>query len=152
VRPNALATCPDSEKLLLPNETYVLVKRLTAKEEPRRVCAAVSCPPAVPGRRVAFENHLNVFHRSNRGLPEEFAHGLAAYLNSSFVDVYVRQFNGHTQINATDLRHLRYPDQLSLARLGTAVMQDRPASQQALDHAVDLILPKSTGVVLREAA
>ena len=152
VRPNALAICPDSEKLLLPNGTYVLVKRLTAKEEPRRVCAAVSHPVAAPGRQIAFENHLNVFHRSNRGLSEDFAHGLTAYLNSSFVDIYVRQFNGHTQINATDLRHLRYPDQRSLARLGTFVMRDKPASQQALDRAVDLILPESTGAALQEAA
>jgi len=113
-KPNALAIDPASEKLLLPNETYVLVKRLTAKEEPRRVCAAVCDPSAAPGELIAFENHLNVFHCDGRGLTADLAHGLAAYLNSSFVDRYVRQFNGHTQINATDLRHLRYPSAKSL--------------------------------------
>lgn len=113
-KPNALAIDPASEKLLLANETYVLVKRLTAKEEPRRVCAAVCDSSAAPGGQIAFENHLNVFHRDGRGLPDDLAHGLAAYLNSSFVDRYVRQFNGHTQVNATDLRHLRYPSPGSL--------------------------------------
>ena len=139
-KPNALVIDPTSEKLLLPNETYVLVKRLTAKEEPRRVCAAVSSPVVAPGSRVAFENHLNVFHRNSNGLPDNFAHGLAAYLNSSLVDRYVRQFNGHTQINATDLRHLRYPSAEILDALGATVLRAQPASQEELDEILDPML------------
>jgi len=151
-KPNALVGDATSEKLLLPNETYVLVKRLTSKEEPRRVRAAVCDPSAAPGHQIAFENHLNVFHRDNHGLPENLAHGLSAYLNSSFVDRYVRQFNGHTQINATDLRHLRYPSTNTLAELGTVVLQDRPVTQRELDGIVDLTLHHSAAKTLREAA
>jgi adenine-specific DNA-methyltransferase len=152
VRPNALAIGPESERLLLPNETYVLVKRLTAKEESRRVRAAVCAPSAAPGQQIAFENHLNVFHQDNRGLPVDFAYGLAAYLNTSFVDRYVRQFNGHTQVNATDLRHLRYPSRRSLAELGAIVLRDKPVAQEDLDDAVDLILGSSTRIAFQEAA
>jgi adenine-specific DNA-methyltransferase len=151
-KPNALAISPESEKLLLPNGTYVLVKRLTAKEEARRVRAAVCHPSAAPGGQIAFENHLNVFHRNNRGLPDDLAHGLAAYLNSSFVDLYVRQFNGHTQVNATDLRHLRYPSQSGLAELGAVALRDKPAAQRELDNAVGVVLRDSTETTLREAA
>jgi adenine-specific DNA-methyltransferase len=39
---------------------------------------------------------------------------LAAFLNSTVLDVYFRQFNGHTQVNATDLRNLRYPSRSQL--------------------------------------
>ena len=46
------------------------------------------------------------------------ARGLCLYLNSSFVDSYFRQFNGHTQVNATDLRILRYPTSTMLSALG----------------------------------
>lgn len=152
-KPNALVIDPASEKLLLPNETYVLVKRLTAKEESRRVRAAVSDPVAAPGQQIAFENHLNVFHCRHEGLPTNFAHGLAAYLNSSFVDRYVRQFNGHTQINATDLRHLRYPSVERLCGLGATVLGDPPATQEELDEVVNLILRDSAAEgVFREAA
>jgi adenine-specific DNA-methyltransferase len=150
-KPNAVAINHASEKLLLPNETYVLVKRLTAKEEPRRVRAAVCHPSVVPGHQIAFENHLNVFHRGNRGLPDNLAYGLAAYLNSSFVDLYVRQFNGHTQVNAADLRHLRYPSPRSLAELGM-VLRGKPAVQEELDSAVELVVRDSTGTALQEAA
>lgn len=151
-KPNALVIDPRSEKLLLPNETYVLVKRLTSKEESRRVHAAVSNPAAAPGRHIAFENHLNVFHCNSRGLPVDFAQGLAAFLNSSVVDRYVRQFNGHTQINATDLRHLRYPSVECLCRLGEDVLRDRPATQEELNGIVDDLLRNSAAGTFQEAA
>ncbi len=136
-KPNALAVAPTSERLLFPNGTYVLVKRLTAKEERRRVRAAVCDPSVAPGPRIAFENHLNVFHRGGEGLPPDLARGLAAFLNSSLVERYVRQFNGHTQINATDLRHLRYPHADALSLLGRLVSHGRPAAQEELDRLVD---------------
>jgi adenine-specific DNA-methyltransferase len=151
-KPNALAIDPTSEKLLMPNATFVLVKRLTSKEEARRVRAAVSDPSAVPGEWIAFENHLNVFHRGNRGLPADLANGLAAYLNSSFVDRYVRQFNGHTQVNATDLRHLRYPSAGQLRDLGGVVLRDNPSAQEEVDGIVDSVLCGSAAVALRGAA
>ena len=151
-KPNALTIGPASEKLLLPNGAYVLVKRLSAKEEPRRVRAAVSDPSAAPGRWIAFENHLNVFHQDNEGLPDDLAHGLAAYLNSSFVDRYVRQFNGHTQVNATDLRHLRYPSVERLCDLGVTVLRDGPSTQEEVDGIVEPTLRDPAVVALQGAA
>lgn len=110
-KPQALAISSETRRLFLPNEHFVLVKRFTAKEEPRRVVAAVSSPSAYGDAQVvAFENHLNVFHASGGGLDPDLALGLATFLNSDLVDTYVRQFSGHTQVNATDLRRLRYPD------------------------------------------
>lgn len=135
-KPNALTRCDDTASLLLPNETYVVVKRFSAKEERRRVVAAVSSPDDLPGDEVAFENHLNVFHRQNRGLPSLLAHGLCAYLNCTLVDEYVRTFSGHTQINATDLRQLRYPGLQQLLDLGAALPPGDLPDQRALDALV----------------
>jgi len=53
---------------------------------------------------LGFENHLNLFHENKRGLPRSLAYGLAVYLNSTSVDESFRRFNGHTQVNATDLK------------------------------------------------
>ncbi len=149
-KPNALATNPETKKLLLPNETYVLVKRFAAKEERKRVSAAITSSAYLPGDLVAFENHLNVFHRANHGLEPDLAHGLAAYLNSSLVDRYVRHFNGHTQINATDLRHLRYPSLEELSQLGCLVLTHGPEGQDELDKLVNSFLPDAE--VAAEAA
>ena len=40
------------------------------------------------------------------------------FLNSSIVDMYLREFSGHTQVNAADLRSLFYPTLSQLVRLG----------------------------------
>jgi adenine-specific DNA-methyltransferase len=117
-KPNALHRCGATDPLVLPNETFVLVKRFSSKEERRRVVAAVSQPGDLPGDEVGIENHLNVYHRANRGLPLLLAFGLSGYLNCTLVDDYVRSFSGHTQINATDLRQLRYPAADELVRFG----------------------------------
>ena len=118
-KPNALALGPGAQKLLVPKGCYVLVKRFSAKEERRRVVAGIYDPLRLPpAEQVAFENHLNFYHVRGAGLPVNLARGLAAFLNSTLVDTYFRQFSGHTQVNATDLRSLRYPARDKLVRIG----------------------------------
>lgn len=135
-KPNALAIVPKTLDLLVPAGFYVLVKRFSSKEERRRVVAAVYDPDRIPAERVAFENHLNYFHVNGRGLRQDVAKGLAAFLNSTLVDNYVRQFNGHTQVNAADLRRLRYPTLEQLATLG-ATIGDGFLSQDELDRRIE---------------
>lgn len=132
---NALASEPQSATLVVPNENYVLVKRFTAKEERRRVVAAVYESQDFPGDAVGFENHLNYMHCAGQGLPIMLARGLAAYLNSTLVDKHVRHFNGHTQVNATDLRQIRYPTRQQLEALGRRITSPWP-NQAALDRLV----------------
>ena len=75
---------------------------------------------------------MNYFHRRGNGLPGLLAKGLAAYLNSTLVDAYFRQFSGHTQVNATDLRSLKYPDVATLNRIGGRIGEPFP-NQDELD-------------------
>jgi adenine-specific DNA-methyltransferase len=138
-KPNALALGPRADDLLIPAGHYVLVKRFSAKEEPRRVVAAVYDPARVAADRVAFENHLNYYHFRNGGLPGTAAKGLAAFLNSTLVDSYFRQFSGHTQVNATDLRSLRYPAWDQLVALGRTIGERFP-DQEELDRLVEEVV------------
>jgi adenine-specific DNA-methyltransferase len=117
-KPDSIVRSSATEPMLLPAGSYVLVKRFSVKGEPRRVVAAVCDPGALPGRRVAFEKHLNYYHMNSSGLPFDLARGLALYLNSTLINIYFRQFSGHTQVNAADLRMLRYPSRDVLQRLG----------------------------------
>ena len=120
-KPNALAAAGPGDDLLLPAGWYVLVNRFSAKEDRRRVAAALYDPARIDAGHVAFDNKLNVLHRGNAGLPEPLAKGLAVFLNSTAVDAYFRQFSGHTQVNAGDLRALRFPSAGVLERLGRRV-------------------------------
>lgn len=134
-KPNAIAAAADAQNLLVPAETYVLTKRFTSKEERRRIVASIFEPSVVASDRVGFENHLNYFHSRGRGLPRNLAFGLAVYLNSTVVDQYFRQFNGHTQVNATDLRNLPYPSHEALTRLGVN-LGNAVLAQDEIDHLV----------------
>ena len=134
-KPNALVRDEEIESLLMPAGAYVLLRRFSAKEERRRVVATVVSVEDLPGDAYAFENHLNVIHRCGRGLPESMARGLAAFLNTTIVDQFFRQFNGHTQVNATDIRSLRYPEAHELEALGEASVPD--ISQEQLDDSAD---------------
>ncbi len=143
-KPNALKQLAGVDELLVPNETYVLVKRFSAKEERRRIVASIHDPRRVPGDRVGFENHLNYFHDHGRGLPVPIARGLALFLNSTLVDLYFRQFNGHTQVNATDLRSLRYPNSDQLVHLGSGWADEFP-SQEEIDERIGTVLFSTDG-------
>jgi len=129
-KPNAIHVSGDEDPDLLPRGWYVLVKRFSAKEEKRRVVAALCDPGRLPRGPVAFDNKLNVIHRNNSGLPPALAKGLALFLNGTAVDVYFRQFSGHTQVNARDLRSLRFPDRESLERLGRHVNGKMPPTDE----------------------
>lgn len=134
---NALMFNADTTSLVVPRGTYVVTKRFTSKEERRRIVAAVLDPAHVEADHVGLENHLNYFHLKGCGLSPSMARGLAVFLNSTAVDDFFRQFSGHTQVNATDLRNMRYPNAEMLEVLGRAVADELP-SQDVID---DLLSP-----------
>ncbi len=132
---NAIVASAETTDVLVPNDTYVLVKRFSAKEERRRIVAAIHDPKRVKCKLVGFENHLNYFHHNGRGLKPAFARGLTVFLNSTLVDQYFRQFSGHTQVNATDLRNMKYPSREQLTRIGSMLGNGFP-DQDAIDQLV----------------
>ncbi|MBG6181870.1 Eco57I restriction-modification methylase domain-containing protein [Arthrobacter sp. CAN_A1] len=132
-KPEWFHTAPEvASKLLVPAGAYVLIKRFSAKEERRRVSAGVWQSDDA----VAFDNKLNYVHQSGAGLELSIARGLAVYLNSSRLDDYFRVFSGHTQVNATDLRQMRFP---SLQQLRELAPVDT-TSQHMIDTAVENVL------------
>ena len=137
-KPVAITVNDDTRRWLVPAARFVLIKRFTSKEEKRRLVAGVLDPIDFPEGPLGLENHLNFFHSNRRGLSTALARGLCRFLNSTVADRYFRQFNGHTQVNATDLRAFRYPDAKALEKLGTARINDtHPA---AIDLAMTQLL------------
>lgn len=104
----------DAHKYLVPSGTYTLIKRFSAKEEKRRVVSAVwsGTEPA------AFDNKTNYIHNHGQGLDPVLARGLCMWFNSTRLDDYFRVFSGHTQVNAGDLRQMKFPSFHQLIALG----------------------------------
>ena len=103
---------------LVPAGTYVLTKRFSSKEEKRRISASLITTSVVPAAHYALENHVNYFHAHGSPLDDALGIGLTAYLNSTLADRYFRLYNGHTQVNATDLRAMPFPPASALRELG----------------------------------
>jgi len=140
-KPNAIVRNSETEKWLYPNGFYCVVRRFSSKEEKRRVVASVINPHAFGGHDVlGFENHLNLFHEHGRGLPEALAHGLVVFLNTSAVDDYFRQWSGHTQVNATDLKLMKYPPRETLMSLGHWAMQQPTLTQEQMDAKLESLV------------
>lgn len=131
-KPNAILDNTETRPWLVPSGVYLLTKRFTSKEEPRRLVACLFDPNQVETEYVGFENHLNYFHCSGQGLDRTLAVGLYTFLNSTIIDHYFRRFSGHTQVNATDLRTLAYPDHDTILAMGREV-QSLDLSQAEID-------------------
>lgn len=136
---NGILLSPETMPRLLPRGSYVLTKRVTSKEEKRRLVAAVYDPLSVDAEWVSFENHLNYFHAMGQGLDPLLARGLALFLNSTAVEGYFRQFSGHTQVNATDLRNLPYPTKDQLIALADK-LGDPISDQARIDERLTTLL------------
>lgn len=135
-KPNAIILNHYTFRWLLPNGFYTVVRRFSSKEEKRRIVASLVSPNAFDARYLAFENHLNIFHHAKHGLTEELSRGLVVYLNSTVVDEYFRRFSGHTQVNATDLRLMKYPNIDTLVSLGKWAAKHKKLSQGDIDRKI----------------
>jgi len=139
-KPNAICRNRDTEKWLYPNGFYCVVRRFSSKEEKRRIMASVVNSAAFNGApMLGFENHLNLFHQNRRGLSQTLARGLAVFLNTTAVDEYFRCFSGHTQVNATDLKLMKYPSRETLIELGKWAMQYRKITQAMVDDKLETL-------------
>jgi adenine-specific DNA-methyltransferase len=137
-KPNAVVRNVETAKWLFPSGFYTVVRRFSSKEERRRIVAHVVDPATLSGSALGFENHLNVFHAGKKGIEREIACGLAVYLNSTHVDDYFRRFSGHTQVNATDLRLLRYPPVGVLRDLGAWHVLHPVSDQESIDEQIEM--------------
>ena len=106
-KPNAIVNNAETRRWLFPSGFYTIVRRFSSKEERRRIVAHVV------SRMVS-----------------------RAFLNSTAVDKYFRRFSGRTQVNATDLRRLRYPDLKDLKKLGLWVQAQERLTQDLIDKQV----------------
>lgn len=132
---NAVEFHNDIQKSFWEAGFYVVVKRFSAKEEKRRVVAYLVNPNALDSKLIAFENGWNVFHYNKKGIAPLVAKGLVCFLNSSILDIYFRVFSGHTQVNATDLRNMRFPKIDQLKKLGEIYSVDM--TQFQIDQLVE---------------
>lgn len=131
-----------AEDLLVKNKNYVLMRRFSAKEAPRRLTAAPYIADSIPIPDVGFENHLNYIHRPGGVVSEDEAWGLAALYNSRLLDTYFRCVSGNTQVSATELRAMPLPSKEAILEIGRLVKR-RQNPMEGLDTVITRFVTRS---------
>jgi adenine-specific DNA-methyltransferase len=135
-KPTAFRVCPASLKHLVPTRNYTLLRRFSAKEERRRLTASCCLKSDWPGPHLALENHLNYVYHTDRELSPDEVYGLAALFNSALLDRYFRTISGNTQVNATEIRAMKFPDLAAVAAIGAKVRRLTDLRTDDVEHAV----------------
>ena len=122
------------ESHLLKNKIYVLLKRITSKDENKRLVANVYLPEKYPS--VGISNKVNYLGLQNDELSIEEATGLSAFFNSTFMDKYFRCISGNTQVNSNEVRLLKFPERPAIKSLGKKIIKNNINSQEIIDKLV----------------
>jgi len=128
------------EKHTMKNGTFVLLKRFSSKDEKRRLVASVHLESAHGCELIGFGNKTNHIGLSEGKLTKVEAYGLAAIFNSSFMDKYFRCISGNTQVNATEIRVMKFPKREQVKEIGKQVQKIKTIETSEIDFIVNPLL------------
>lgn len=128
------------EKHTIKNGTYVLLKRFSSKDEKRRLVSGVCIRSHHKCEFIGFGNKINYIGVVDETLSKVEAYGIAAVLNSSFMDRYFRCVSGNTQVNATEIRLMKFPCRKQVKEIGDQVMKLKLFSSEGIDSIVNSVL------------
>ena len=125
----------------------ILVKRMTAKEEARRLVAC-RVPPALEKAADGWfaENHVNIVKPVDPAIELDAVLGL---LNSSLYDYVFRSLNGNTQVSATELAMLPIKQGPELQAIAA---QARKLTKADGEDALASQMPIASGIIVSRLA
>ncbi|WP_415319730.1 Eco57I restriction-modification methylase domain-containing protein [Clostridium perfringens] len=126
-----------NKKKLRNKGIYLLVKRITSKEDKRRIISTICNIKQY--KYITFDNKVNYYHINKSGFNYNIAKGLNIYLSSTIVDIYFRTISGNTQVNVSDLKSLKYPNKLQLLELAKHYSYVK-GNQKRIDNLVNKVL------------
>jgi len=135
-KPQVLSISSESIKLLLKNKNYVLLKRFSSKEQKRRISAYFYSAEKFSSKYIGFENHINYVWKPKGELTEIEALGILAILNSSIIDKYFRIINGNTQVNASEINSLPFPNYDSVICIGMRISSEKRITYSIIDSII----------------
>jgi len=142
-KPQTISISSESIKLLLLNKNYVLLKRFSSKEQKRRISAYFYSARRFDTQYIGFENHLNYVWKPHGELTEIEALGIMAILNSSLLDRYFRIINGNTQVNASEINSLPFPNYDTIVCIGIRILNENRITYSTIDSIIAEELPMS---------
>ena len=122
------------------NGNFVLLKRFSSKDEKRRLVSGVHLGKAQDYDRIGFGNKTNYIGVTDGNLTKNEAYGLVAVFNSSFMDRYFRCISGNTQVNATEIRVMKFPSCEQVQEIGKQIQKFKTPDASEIDKVVNKVL------------
>lgn len=118
-KPTAIRKTKESEKILIQNKMYVLVKRFSTKEGKQRINAGILLNNLFDSDLIGIENHVNYIYKKEGELTINEAYGIVVLLNSRLYNQYFQMTNGNTQVNATEIMNIPLPSIEEIRKIGS---------------------------------
>lgn len=132
-KPMAIQNRQGVEKLLIPNNNYVLIKRFSSKEGRRRIYAGVLLKKSLNSDYIGIENHVNYIYKQKGRLTQDEANGLATLLNSKLYNKFFQMQNGNTQVSASEISNIPLPPMEKIILVGRLYKRERKAGEPSGD-------------------
>ncbi len=128
---------PTIPSLKQPSKNILLIKRVPAKSDKRRIMCAPYLAGMSMSRYISTHNKLNYIDvDGNEQMDPPFLYGLHAFLSSEPMDRYIRIISKTTQLNARDLSSLPLPTATQLRAIGAKLMAVRIYKPEYCDRVV----------------
>ncbi|WP_270567357.1 Eco57I restriction-modification methylase domain-containing protein [Clostridium beijerinckii] len=122
------------EKDTIPNLNYLFIRRISSKEENRRVQIVQYYKEMLNTDRIGVENHVNYIYKIDGQLDTFEMLGLYIIFNSNIVDDYFRVLCGSTQINATEIKSMKFPSHNEIRNIGRIGNKEKDLSSGKCDN------------------
>jgi adenine-specific DNA-methyltransferase len=139
-KPGFIVDSDESQKVLLKNKNYVLIRRFSSKDDKSRLVSAPYFAANAGFEKIGIENHLNYVYRPNGELSEDEIWGISALFNSSLFDTYFRTFNGNTQVGASELKQIKMPPLEKIILVGEKVKNSDQRNKKGIDSIINEVL------------
>ncbi len=128
---------PRIPSLARPNKNILLMKRVPAKSDKRRIVSAPFLAGSSMFRYISTHNKLNFIDVDGKEqMDPPFLYGLHAFLSSEPMDRYIRIISKTAQLNARDLAALPLPTATQLRAIGAKLMSIRVYRPEYCDRVV----------------
>lgn len=109
-KPQYISAGKDTERFIVPNKNYLLIRRYNEGRAGRRVLAVPYFREYVNSELIAFERKLLYVDRSQGELSRQEILGLSEILNSDETDAYFRIINGNMNVSRQMIREIPLVD------------------------------------------
>ncbi|MGO0804669.1 hypothetical protein ACTPEF_11075, partial [Clostridioides difficile] len=116
--------------LLIKNSNYLIIRKVTAKDDLELIVSSVLNKNYFNHNLLGIDNNLLYIHKKDYSeLTLEECHGLYCFINSKQFKVFYLLINGTHTINVSDFNNIKFPDMLTLKKIGEIILEKNDFSE-----------------------